>query len=120
MVQIQLLYVTPHKWTPYFDEVRDKEVILTDQRKWDYKHQVINTVHLKPWLVILYVKLIEVIMQTRPRSVLRLFFQRDPRLRSAMWWYTRIGRRVWLHELHQFFFVTRLSQQRMKIEEFWK
>jgi hypothetical protein len=37
-----------------------------------------------------------------------------------MWWYTRIGRRVWLHELHQFFFVTRLSQQRMKIEEFWK
>ena len=118
--QVQLLYVTPHKWTPYFEEVRDKEIILTDQRKWDYKHQVINTVHLKPWLVIIYVKLIEVIMQTRPSSVMRLLFHREARLRSAMRWYTRIGRRVWMHELYQFFFVTKLSKQRMKMAEFWK
>lgn len=118
--QVQLLYVTPHKWTPYFEEVKDKEIILADQRKWDYKHQVIRTVNLKPWLVILYVKLIEVIMQTRPRSVLSLFFHRDRKLRRAMWWYTRIGRRVWLHELHQFFFVTKLSTERIRMAEFWK
>jgi anaerobic magnesium-protoporphyrin IX monomethyl ester cyclase len=118
--QVQLLYVTPHKWTPYFEEVKDKEIILADQRKWDYKHQVIRTVNLKPWLVILYVKLIEVIMQTRPRSVQRLFFHRDRKLRRAMWWYTRIGRRVWLHELYQFFFVTKLSTERIRMAEFWK
>ncbi|MBL7945868.1 MAG: hypothetical protein JNN32_07345 [Flavobacteriales bacterium] len=112
--------MTPHKWTPYFEEVKDKEIILADQRKWDYKHQVIRTVNLKPWMVILYVKLIEVIMQTRPRSVLRLFFHRDRKLRRAMWWYTRIGRRVWLHELHQFFFVTKLSTERIRMAEFWK
>lgn len=118
--QVQLLYVTPHKWTPYFEEVKDKEIILADQRKWDYKHQVIRTVNLKPWLVIVYVKLIEVIMQTRPRSVLRLFFHRDQKLRRAMWWYTRIGRRVWLHELYQFFFVTKLSPERIRMADFWK
>lgn len=118
--QVQLLYVTPHKWTPYFEEVKDKEIILTDQRKWDYKHQVIKTQYLRPWMVILYVKLIELIMQTRPKAVMRLFFHQEARLRSAMRWYTRIGRRVWFWELYQFFFVTKLSTEEIKMKEFWK
>ncbi len=118
--QVQLLYVTPHKWTPYFDEVKNKEIILTDQRKWDYKHQVISTQYLQPWLVILYVKLIEVIMQTRPSALMRLFFHKEARLRSAMRWYTRIGRRVWFHELYQFFFVTKLAKTKVKMSEFWQ
>lgn len=118
--QVQLLYVTPHKWTPYFEEVKDKEIILTDQRKWDYKHQVISTQYLTPWLVIIYVKLIEIIMQTRPIAIYRLLFHKEARLRSAMLWYTRIGRRVWFWELYQFFFVTRLSKEKMKMGEFWK
>ena len=37
--QIQLLYMTPHKWTPFFEEIKDKEVVQVDQEKWDYKHQ---------------------------------------------------------------------------------
>jgi anaerobic magnesium-protoporphyrin IX monomethyl ester cyclase len=118
--QVQLLYVTPHRWTPYFEEVKDKEIILTDQRKWDYKHQVMATTNLKPWMVIVLVKLIEVIMQTRPSAVLRLLFHKEARLRSAMRWYTNIGRRVWIWELYQFFFVTRLSNERKKTKEFWK
>lgn len=117
--QVQLLYVTPHKWTPYFEDVKDKEIILTDQRKWDYKHQVIATRYLQPWLVIVYVKLIEIIMQTRPSALKRLFFHKEARLRSAMRWYTRIGRRVWFWELYQFFFVTKLTKEKIKMSEFW-
>lgn len=117
--QVQLLYVTPHKWTPYFDDVKDKEIILTDQRKWDYKHQVISTQYLKPWVVILYVKLIEIIMQTRPIALKRLLFHKEARLRSAMRWYTRIGRRVWFWELYQFFFVTELTKEKVKMRDFW-
>ncbi len=117
--QVQLLYVTPHKWTPYFEDVKDKEIILLDQRKWDYKHQVIATKYLRPWLVILYVKLIEVIMQLRPTALKRLFFHKEARLRSAMRWYTNIGRRVWLWELWQFFFVTKLTKKKIKMSEFW-
>lgn len=117
--QVQVLYVTPHKWTPYFEDVKDKEIILTDQRKWDYKHQVISTQYLSPRVVILYVKLIEVIMQTRPSALKRLFFHKEARLRSAMRWYTRIGRRVWFWELYQFFFVTKLTKEKIKMRDFW-
>lgn len=118
--QIQLLYATPHKWTPYFDEVKDKEIILTDQRKWDYKHQVLKTKFLKPWLVILYVKLIEIIMQTRPSALKRLFFHKEARLRKAMYWYSNIGKRVWIWELYQFFFVTKLTPKPVKLKDFWR
>lgn len=117
--QVQLLYVTPHKWTPYFEDVKHKEIVLTDQRKWDYKHQVIATQYLKPWVVILYVKAIEIIMQTRPRAIMRLFFHKEARLRSAMRWYTRIGRRVWFYELYQFFFVTKLTKDKIIMNDFW-
>lgn len=118
--QIQLLYVTPHRWTPYFEDAKDKEIILTDQRKWDYKHQVLAIKHLKPWQVILYVKLIEVIMQTRPKALKRLLFHKENRIRKAMFWYSNIGKRVWIWELIQFFFVTKLSKDKIKLEDFWK
>ena len=118
--QIQLVYATPHRWTPYFEDVKDKEIILTDQCKWDYKHQVLALKFLKPWVVILYVKLIEVIMQTRPKALMRLFFHKEKRLRQAMYWYSSIGKRVWLWELLQFFFVTKLSKDKIILKDFWK
>ncbi|MBI5294421.1 MAG: magnesium-protoporphyrin IX monomethyl ester anaerobic oxidative cyclase [Chloroflexi bacterium] len=118
--QIQLLYVTPHKWTPYFEEIKDKQIIQPDQRRWDYKHQVLAMENLKPWAVILFVKLIELIMQARPRALKRLFFHKDAKLRAAMRWYTNIGRRVWFHELFQFFFKARHQTKDIKLSEFWK
>jgi anaerobic magnesium-protoporphyrin IX monomethyl ester cyclase len=118
--QIQLLYVTPHKWTPYFEEIKDRQIIQQDQRRWDYKHQVLAMENLKPWTVILYVKLIELIMQARPRALRRLLFHKDARLRAAMRWYTNIGRRVWFHELFQFFFKARHQMKDIKLSEFWK
>lgn len=71
-------------------------------------------------VVILYVKLIEIIMQTRPSALKRLLFHKEKRLRSAMLWYTKIGRRVWFWELAQFFFVTRLTTEKIKLKDFWK
>jgi anaerobic magnesium-protoporphyrin IX monomethyl ester cyclase len=118
--QIQLVYVTPHKWTPYFDEIKDKRIIQLDQRLWDYKHQILAIENLKSWQVILYVKLIELIVQTRPKALKRLFFHKDIRLREAMRWYTRIGRRVWFHELFQFFFHDKPQSKEIKLSEFWK
>lgn len=118
--QVQLLYVTPHRWTPYYEEIKHKKIIQLDQRKWDYKHQVMSTQYLKPWIVILYVKLIEIMMQTRPSALKRLLFHHDPRLRDAMRWYTRIGRRVWFHELFQFFFREKHSTRDELISDFWK
>lgn len=118
--QIQLLYVTPHKWTPYFDEIKDKNVIQTDQTKWDYKHQIMETPNVKPWKVILYVKLIELIMQGRPKAIGRRLFHKDKRLRKAMSWYNSIGKRVFIYELFQFFFRNKNNKQSKKINEFWQ
>ncbi|MDL2259273.1 magnesium-protoporphyrin IX monomethyl ester anaerobic oxidative cyclase [Deltaproteobacteria bacterium OttesenSCG-928-K17] len=117
--QIQLMYATPHKWTPYFEKVKDREVILTDQRKWDFKHQVLAMIHLRPWQTIIYVKLIEAILQSRPKTLMRLFFHRDKRFRKAMWWYTNIGKRVWVWELFEFFFLSRLAKGKMLLRDFW-
>ncbi|MCB0762772.1 MAG: magnesium-protoporphyrin IX monomethyl ester anaerobic oxidative cyclase [Flavobacteriales bacterium] len=105
--QIQLLYATPHRWTPYYQEVRHKRIIQNDLRYWDYKHQILETKSLKPWVIICTVKLIEVIMQTRPQALFRRFFHKDRRLRQAMYWYNNIGKRVWVFELVQFFFVVK-------------
>ncbi len=117
--QIQLLYATPHRWTPFFEEVRDREIVQPDQQKWDYKHQVLRIKHLKPWRVILYVKLIEAIMQLRPSALKRFFFHRDARLRDAMRWYTNIGRRVWCQEWFQFFFKDRPAERGRRLSDYW-
>ena len=98
-----MLYVTPHRWTGFFDEAKDRKVIQLDQRRWDYKHQVLATRHLPPWLVITFVKLMEVAMQTRPRALRRLW-NRDPKLQAAQRWYYRIGRRVWFFEWANYLF----------------
>jgi anaerobic magnesium-protoporphyrin IX monomethyl ester cyclase len=60
--QIQMLYVTPHRWTPYFRMAAERRVIQTDKRRWDYKHQVLATRHMPPWRVLIWVKFIEAVM----------------------------------------------------------
>lgn len=118
--QVQLLYATPHKWTPYFKDVEHKRIIQEDQTKWDYKHQILETPRLKPWKVILYVKLIELIMQTRPKAIKRWLFHKDRRLRKAMFWYNNIGKRVWVYEWFQFLFKEKRSKNPKPIKDFWR
>lgn len=117
--QIQFVYATPLRWTPYYETVKERTVLLPDQRKWDFRHQVLVSRRLPAWLLILLVKSIEGIMQTRPKALYRLFFQRDRRLRAAMFWYSWIGRRVWFYELFQFFWVEKRAQRKITVEDFW-
>jgi anaerobic magnesium-protoporphyrin IX monomethyl ester cyclase len=117
--QIQLLYVTPHRWTPYFDMAADRRVIQTDLSKWDYKHQVLATGHMPPWHVLLWVKFIEAVMQLRPRSLRRLFAHPDPAIRDAMKWYYHIGRQVWPYEIRSFVFRDRRRRHGPTLAEFW-
>ena len=107
--QIQLLYVTPHRWTPFFRLALDRTVVQTDQRLWDYKHQVLATRHLPPWRLMVWVKFIEVALQTRPKAIYRTFGHPDRGLRHAMQWYAQMGRRVWFHEWWRFLLDRRLA-----------
>jgi anaerobic magnesium-protoporphyrin IX monomethyl ester cyclase len=118
--QITALFVTPHRWTGYYRQAAGRRVIQLDQRRWDYKHQVLAARRVPPWRVILWVKLIELLVQARPRAVWRTFLnRRDPAARHGMRWYTRMGRRVWFHEWRNFLFRDRRTKAGPMLAEFW-
>lgn len=66
--QIQALYVTPHRWTPFFRIASGRKVIQPDVRLWDYKHQVLKMTRLQPWMLFFSVKLIELAVQFAPEG----------------------------------------------------
>ena len=116
--QIQLLYVTPHHWTPFASEESGRRVVQTDLSKWDYKHQVLATRHMAPWRVLVWVKFIEAVMQGRPRSLWRYFRYPDRAIRRSIHWYYRIGRRVWPYEIKNFLLNDHLTRHGPTLAEF--
>jgi anaerobic magnesium-protoporphyrin IX monomethyl ester cyclase len=116
--QIQALYVTPHRWTPYYREAEEREVVQTDRTKWDYKHQVLGMAKMPPWRLFLWVKFIELAMQTRPRALRRLLRNPEPKIQHAIRWYYKMGRRVWIHEMLGFFLRDRSGKSGLSVEEF--
>jgi anaerobic magnesium-protoporphyrin IX monomethyl ester cyclase len=105
--QIQTLHVTPHRWTPYYRLALDREVIQEDRSKWDYKHQVLAMHRLKPWQLFFWIKFIEVVAQMRPRAIRRFLWNPEPKIRHAIRWYYRMGRRVYIWEIFHFLFRDR-------------
>jgi anaerobic magnesium-protoporphyrin IX monomethyl ester cyclase len=116
--QIQALYVTPHRWTPFFTLAKDRAVVQPDKTKWDYKHQVLSMTKMPPWRVFLWVKAIEFMVQARPKAILRLLFHPEPKIRHAIRWYYRMGRRVWFHEIFGFFFRDKTSDIGQSLAQF--
>jgi len=116
--QIQALYATPHRWTPFAREAAKRRVVQTDLSRWDYKHQVLESKNVPSWRVLLWVKLIEVVSQLRPRSLFRILAHPDRGFRAAMRWYYSIGRRVWPYELWHWLFRDRRTARGPTLAEF--
>lgn len=116
--QIQLLYVTPHRWTPFYRVAIERRVIQPDRSKWDYKHQVLATRQIPPWRMLLWVKFIEMVLQCRPKALYRTFLHPDRGLRHAMRWYSRMGRRVWPYEIVSFL-RDPLEREGPTLAQFW-
>jgi len=117
--QVQLIYVTPHRWTPYFQAAAQRQVMQPDLGKWDYKHQVLATRHMRPWRVLLWVKFMEMVMQFRPRALWRVLAHPDLPIRAAMKWYYRIGWRVWPYEIRNFLVRDHCREDGPTLAEFW-
>ena len=100
--QIQALYVTPHRWTPFFRLAEEREVVEPDATRWDYKHQVLGMARMPPWRLFLWFKFIEACAQLRPRALRRWAWNRERKIRHAVRWYYRLGRRVWFYEWREF------------------
>jgi len=118
--QIMSVYATPHRWTPFYLQSKHRRVIQPDQRLWDYKHQVLETRRVPPWRVFLWVKVIEARLQLRPKALWRSYLHPDPEIRHAMRWYTRMGRRVFLHEVLGFFVRERRLKAGPSLAQFWR
>lgn len=116
--QIQALYATPHRWTPYFRTAGERRVIQLDLRRWDYKHQVLGTAEMPPWRILFWMKLIEAVAQLRPKSLWRLWAHPDSGLRAAMRWYCQIGRQVWPYEVWNFVFRDERRRNGPTVAEF--
>ena len=116
--QIQALYVTPHRWTPFFRIAKDRFIVQPDPRKWDYKHQVLSMQKMPPWRLFLWVKFIEASAQLRPRALRRWLWNPDPKIRHAIRWYYRMGRRVWFHEIIGFLFRDQTQDTNMTLAQF--
>jgi anaerobic magnesium-protoporphyrin IX monomethyl ester cyclase len=117
--QIITLYVTPHRWTPFFREAKGRRVIQLDKRRWDYKHQVLASRYVPPWRTFFTIKLIEVLVQARPKALRRTYWHPDKSARHGMRWYARVGRRVWLHEIYCFLLRDRRVANGPSLAEFW-
>lgn len=117
--QIQLLYVTPHRWTPFYRFAEERTVIQLDRRHWDYKHQVLETKYVPPWRVLLWVKSMEVLLQTRPKALWRMLAHPDKEIRRAQQWYSSVGKRVWLFELAHYFFTETRVKGGPTMRELW-
>ena len=102
--QTMSVFATPHAWTPFFSTSAHRRVVQTDQRYWDYKHQVMEVRGMAPWRVLLWVRFIELVLQIRPKSLWRTFLHPDPEIRYAMRWYMRLGSRVVRREIWSFIF----------------
>ena len=114
--QIMSIFATPHRWTPFFEASKARRVVEPDLRRWDYKHQVLEVPGVPAWRVFLWVKLIEVALQARPKALWRTFLHPDPDIRHAMRWYTAMGKRVQLREWKEFLF-RRVSAERRTVAE---
>lgn len=118
--QIQALYATPHRWTPFALQETKHRVVQPDLSRWDYKHQVLESTYVPNWRVLLWVKLIETVCQLRPKSLFRLLAHPDPLFRAGMRWYSNIGRRVWCYEIWQWLFFDRRVVDGPMVVEFLK
>jgi anaerobic magnesium-protoporphyrin IX monomethyl ester cyclase len=116
--QIQALYATPHSWTPFARQEATHRVVQTDLSRWDYKHQVMESARVPNWRVLLWVKLIELICQSRPKALWRTLMHPEKRFRDGMRWYSNIGRRVWTYEIWQWLFHDRRARIGPTVAEF--
>jgi anaerobic magnesium-protoporphyrin IX monomethyl ester cyclase len=117
--QIQMMYAVPHRWTAFGREQEDRQVVQSDLSCWDYKHQVLENRYMSPWQVFWGAKLIEAVVQLRPRALWRVIGDYDASLRAAMRWYFNIGRRVWFHEIFSFLRRSLRRRPSPTLREFW-
>ncbi|MES9993734.1 MAG: cobalamin-dependent protein [Candidatus Thiodiazotropha sp.] len=100
---INAMYATPFDWTDFYTECIGRKLVEHDRTKWDFRHQVLASRHMKPWQLFLMVKLIELVFHIRPKHILRMFAHHDQDIRRQMRWCTLNAGHVWSAEIRAYF-----------------
>jgi anaerobic magnesium-protoporphyrin IX monomethyl ester cyclase len=106
---LNAVYLTPHFWTSAGRATDPDTIIQTDQSRWTYRNQVIDTPHLSPGGLFWSVKLSEALFHLRPKALGRLFWGSDERVRRILRSSLAVGFRVVLAEIGEFYFSTKFS-----------
>lgn len=114
---LNAMYVTPHSWTQFAHDVKERRVAQTDQRRWDYRHQVLEERFLKPWQLFFAVKWLELCFHLHPRKLWKLLRERDAFRRRQQWWTLWHTSHVWLGEIADFVFATKFVAEPDTLKE---
>ena len=114
---LNAMYATPHSWTAFARESADRPVVQTDQRRWDYRNQVLGQQHLRPWQLFLAVKWLELRFHLRPRRLVRLLVAGSSADRRAAWWTHWHTGLVWLMEIVDFVRRARFARRPQPLRE---
>ncbi len=81
---LNALHFTPIGWTSQGKNVDPKDIIQSDQRKWDFRLPVVNPRNFSPKGIAIIVKLIEALFYFRPSWFISKFFYRDSIIRKIV------------------------------------
>jgi anaerobic magnesium-protoporphyrin IX monomethyl ester cyclase len=115
---LNVMYATPHAWTPFARESAERPVVQEDRRRWDYRHQVLGQSRMSPWGLFLAVKWLELAHHARPSRVRRLLTHQDRTVRRQFRWTSIHIGAVWLGELVEFVCRTRFARLPRALREF--
>lgn len=99
---LNVMYATPHAWTVFARESATRRVVQRDQRRWDYRHQVLEEPAMRPWKLFAAVKLLELAFHLRPGRVWRMLRDSDRFMRRQLRWTALHMGTVWLGEIVEF------------------
>jgi anaerobic magnesium-protoporphyrin IX monomethyl ester cyclase len=83
---VNVTHVTPHSWTEFARQAKDRPIVQPDLGKWDYRHQILSQPKLSPWKVFLGAKWIEAFVHARPGKLWSILRTQDPFLRRQLIW----------------------------------
>ncbi len=114
---LNAMYVTPHAWTAFGDEVRGRLVVQLDRAKWDYRHQILAQTHLRPWQLFLAAKWLEIRFHLTPGRIWAMIGGGDRSTRRHRRWVFRHIGVVWLAEVFEFVFRTTFAGRPVTLAE---
>jgi anaerobic magnesium-protoporphyrin IX monomethyl ester cyclase len=83
---VNVTHVTPHSWTEFAQQAKDRPIVQSDVGKWDYRHQILAQQKLSPWKIFLGAKLIEAFVHARPGKLWSILRTQDRFLRKQLIW----------------------------------